>query len=72
MCEKYQTSKAPSFIADFAKFEVEGLKLSLEKNPEVFLKIIFRESIRDLGKNGIITESPVNLIFLLVTSKVGI
>ena len=67
MCEKYQTSKTPSFIVDFAKFEVERLSLSLEKKPLVFLKIIFRESIRDLGKYGTITESPVKLIFLLVT-----
>ena len=60
MSEKYQTSKAPPFIVDFAKMEAEGLKLSLEKKPEVFLKIIFRESITDLEKYGTITESPVN------------
>ena len=50
MSEKYQTSKAPPFIVDFAKMEAEGLKLSLEKKPEVLLKIICWGSITDLEK----------------------
>ena len=36
MSEKYQTSKAPSFIVDLAQMEAEGLKLSLEKKKNVF------------------------------------